>query len=528
MSQQIIGLDMGAHSVKATVLRSRFRGFELAGFYQRPVVGDESMSEQDRIARTVEQLLAENRLKADGFVVSMPGLAVSVRMMTLPFTDRKKIARVIPFEMEGYIPFGLEDVVISHHIVGQEGGGTTVLAAALRKDLLREHLEALAKVGVVPRVVDIDFMALFSLCQDGLKEAAGCYAVVDIGDTKTSVCIMTNGTLGFGRSIPIAGRAITEAIEKEFEFSRDESERIKEMEGFLPLGAHTNLVGERKRIARTVESAVSPLVQEITRTFCSFEAQSQRRVERILVCGGTAQLSNLPEYLSEKMALPVDHLTLEPPGGTALGRHDSIIIPHAYGLGIRGVLDGRCSQINLLRDEFAYRTEIKGLRTKMIYIGVALGLIAAVFVFDGVNRYTAKKNEYAALKKEVSTVFRETFPRVKQVGAARQQMQSKLRELQKESLALIALGGSPVTALDMIREVTERAPPGVELDIDTFSFDAEKVRVSGRTDSFESVDRILKVLKGYELFEEVSLSNAKVDVKDNKVDFRLSMSLRSL
>jgi len=52
--------------------------------------------------------------------------------------------------------------------------------------------------------------------------------------------------------------------------------------------------------------------------------------------------------------------------------------------------------------------------------------------------------------------------------------------------------------------------------------------VSGRTDSFESVDRILKALDGYELFEKVSLSNAKVDAKDNKVDFKLSISLRSL
>ena len=528
MSQQIIGLDMGAHSVKATLLRSRLRGFELAGFYQRPVVVDESVSEEDRMARTVEQLLAENRLKADGVVVSMPGLVVSVRIITLPFTDRRKISRVVPYEMEGYLPFSLEEVVISYHILKQAEGKTRLLVVALRKDLLKVHLEALAKVGVVPRVVDVDFMALFSLCQTGLKQTGGCYALLDLGDTKTSVCIVHDGSLGFGRSIPIGGRAVSEAIEEEFDLSYEEAKRLKEIEGFLPMGSQTDTHVEKKRLGRTVESAVIPLIQEIARTFYAFEAESQRKVERIFLCGGTAQLANLPEYLSAQMSLPVEHLPLEPPGGSVLGPQDPIIMPHAYGLGMRGLFDGRCSQINLLRDEFAYRTEIKGLRGKMIYFGVALGLLAALFIFDGVSRYTAKKNEYRVLKEEVVGVFRETFPGVKQAGGARQQMKSEVLKLQKESLALVSLGGSPVTALDLIREVTERAPAGVEIDVSTFSFDAEKVRVSGRTDSFESVDRILKALDGYELFEKVSLSNAKVDAKDNKVDFRLSISLKSL
>jgi len=528
MSQQIIGLDMGAHSVKATLLRSRMRGFELAGFYQRPVVVDESVSEEDRIARTVEQLLTEHRLKADGIVVSMPGLVVSVRLLTLPFTDRRKISRVVPYEMEGDLPFGLEEVVISYHILKQAEGKTRVLAVALRKDLLKEHLEALARVGVVPKVVDVDFMALFSLTQAGLKQTEGCYALVDLGDTKTSVCVVHDASLGFGRSIPIAGRAVSEAIEKEFGLSYEEARRLKEIEGFLPTGSGEETHVEKKRLGKTVESAVIPLVQEIARTFYAFEAESQRKVERIFLCGGTAQLTNLPEYLSAQMSMPVDHLPLEPPGGTALGPQDPVIMPHAYGLGMRGLFDGRCSQINLLRDEFAYRTEIKGLRGKMIYLGVALGLVASLFVFDAVSRYTAKKNEYNALKKEVLGVFKETFPGVKQVGGASQQMKSRILDLQKKSLALVSLGGSPVTALDLIREVTERTPAGVEIDVSAFSFDAEKVRVSGRTDSFESVDRILKALDGYELFEKVTLSNAKVDAKDNKVDFKLSISLRSL
>lgn len=527
MSPQVIGLDMGTHSIKATVLRQRWRGFEVAGFFRQTIDRDESLSDKERMALALERLFSENRLKSDGVVVSVPGLAVSTRIITLPFTDRKKIIRVIPFEVEGYIPFSLEDVVVSYHILGQEEGNTRLLAGAVKKDLLRETLEILAKGGVIPRIVDVDFMALFNLSQGGLKGAEGCYAIVDIGASKTSVCIVDGQSLGFGRSIPIAGQAINRAIEKEFGLSGEESERLKETEAFLPLRDQGTLNPGQRRICSTVESAVVPLVQEIGRTFYAFEAEAQKKVDQVFLCGGTTQLTNLSAYLSERLEVPVAPLPLIPSGGSMLGSEDRILMSHAYGLSMRAVADGRYSQVNFLKDEFAYRSKIRGMKGKTVYMGVFLGLILALFAFDGAGRYMAKKHRYMELKREIRTVFKETFPEVKQIRGESQQMKGKILELQRESQALVSLGGSPVTALDLIREVTERAPAGVDVDIQAFSFDAEKARLNGRTDSFESVDRVLKALQGFELFETVSLSNAKVDVKDNKVDFRLSISLRS-
>ncbi len=528
MSPEIIGLDLGTYSVKATLVRSRFRGFELAGFFRRRIDRDESVSEMDRMALSVERLFSENRLQGDRVVVSLPGTGVSIRTLTLPFSDRKKIARVLPFEVEGYIPFAVEDVVISHHILGQEDNKTRILAVGVRKDLLRETLEMLAKAGVVPKMMDVDFMALFNISQGALKGAEGCYAIIDIGETTTSVCIVDGQALGYGRSIPIAGRSISMALEKEFDLSREDSEQVKETEAFLPLRDQGPLSENERRLAHAVESAVVPLVQEIARTFYAFEAESQKKVSRVFLCGGTAQLTSLSPYLSEKMEIPVARLPLTTSGGLTLNPQEKILAPHAYGLGLRGVVDGQYSQVNFLKDEFAYRTELRGIKRNLIYAGVFLCVILALFAFDGVSRYAAKKQRYTELKREVRRVFKETFPEVKQIVGERQQMKTKIIELQREAQALASLGGSPVTAIDLIREVTERIPPGVDVDVDTFFFDAEKVRLGGRTDSFESVDRILKALQDFDLFEDVSLSNAKVDTRDDKVDFRLSISLRSL
>jgi general secretion pathway protein L len=501
----------------------------VTGFFQQTVEHDESLSEKECITRTLERFFSDHNLKSDQVVVSVPGLAVSTRIITLPFTDRRKIARIISFEVEGYIPFPAEEVVISYHILQQGGGETRLLASAIRKDYLRESLETLADVGVVPGIVDLDFMALFNLSQTVLKEREGCYAIVDIGESKTSICIVDDHSLGFGRTVPVAGHMITRAIETTCSLSKEESERLKETEAFLPLATQGGMKGDEKRISGAVESAVLQIVQEIARTFYASEAERTKKVEEIFICGGTTQLTNFPAYLSDKMGIPVSPVPLSAPASGAAGQAGDVLMSHAYGLCMRAVADGQYSQFNFLKDEFAYRREIKGFRNKIVYIGVVLGVILGLLVYDGGNRYLAKKQRHTELKNEIQRVFKETFPGVKRIGSGSvlPELTSRIERLTKESQALVSLGGTPVTALDLIREVTERTPGGVAIDINTFSFDAERLRLSGRTDSFESVDRILKALQGYDLFENVTLSNAKVDVKDNKVDFKLSMSLRS-
>jgi type IV pilus assembly protein PilM len=528
MSQQVIGLDIGTHSIKASVLRSRLRGFDLVGFFRKKIDRAETISESEYLPSVLGKFFSENRLRGDVVVASVSGLTVSSRIISLPFVDRRRIAQVIPFEVEGCIPFALEEVIVSHHVLDQGEGQARILGLTIKRNLLRQILESLAAAGVVPRIIDADFMALFNLSQGGSKDLEGCYGIVDMGEAKTTVCVIDHQSLGFVRSIPIAGGTITQAIAKEFGLSHEESERLKEARAALPIGDPEGLGEEEKRIAHVVQSAIALLTQEINWTFYAFEATAQKKVDRMFVCGGTSLLSNLCPYLSERVRMPVEPLPAWTPGGSQVGQEpqERAIMSQAYGLSLRALADGRGSQVNFLKDEFAYHTEIKGLRKKIVYMGIFLCLIVALFAFDGFGRYTMKRQRYSQLESEIRKIFKETFPETKQVGNELQQMKSKLQELQKNSQSLALVGGVPLTILDLIRAITERVPKGMEVDIDDFSFDAEKVRLSGRTDSFESVDRIVKALQGVESFEGVSLSNAKVDTTNNKVDFKLSMSLR--
>src|SRR5512134_932249 len=108
MAQRILGLDLGAHTVKAVLLESTFRGY--AVLESARTVLPPGAAGAERHAAAVRALLADRGWRVDSAVVDLPGAGVSTTVVTLPFTDQKRIEQTVAFEVEGQIPFDLEEV----------------------------------------------------------------------------------------------------------------------------------------------------------------------------------------------------------------------------------------------------------------------------------------------------------------------------------------------------------------------------------------------------------------------------------
>src|SRR5512133_51088 len=113
MAQTILGLDLGSHSVKAVLLESTLRGWTVVGAASLPVPRSpegEERTLRDRQAAAVRDLLAARGWTPDTVAAAVPGAAAASHVVTLPFTDPRRIEQTIAFEVEGQIPFELEDV----------------------------------------------------------------------------------------------------------------------------------------------------------------------------------------------------------------------------------------------------------------------------------------------------------------------------------------------------------------------------------------------------------------------------------
>src|SRR4030042_579825 len=134
----------------------------LAGFLARGEEGQEtgdvliylftSDGEGYRFEKTLEYASHPETADIGEFYLSLPIEVLNFRILNLPFTDREKLQKVIPFELDNLITGGSENVVFDAIILdrGKDSGG--ILVAQDERKTLDHLLTKLARRNMDPRI----------------------------------------------------------------------------------------------------------------------------------------------------------------------------------------------------------------------------------------------------------------------------------------------------------------------------------------------------------------------------------------
>lgn len=93
--------------------------------------------------------------------LSLPLDLVDFRILELPFSDREKLKKVIPFELDALIMDRSDSVVFDTYVLGRSEKGFSVLVAYVRADILGDLLVRLRSHGIDPKIItSLDLEAL--------------------------------------------------------------------------------------------------------------------------------------------------------------------------------------------------------------------------------------------------------------------------------------------------------------------------------------------------------------------------------
>ncbi|UCD85945.1 MAG: type IV pilus assembly protein PilM [Deltaproteobacteria bacterium] len=519
MPKTIIGLDIGSHSIKAARLQGSIRSFEIDAFYEKIIPRESEYPSEEVIIDTLREMVSEGEMGGYTFITSLPGNRLFARIISLPFTDEKKIEQVVDFEVEGDLPFPLEELVVDYHILQKKEKESRILVSAVEKEFFKNYLSVLATAGIDPRIVDIDSLALFNLSQiiTAGNDKEKCLSIIDFGASKTSICIFNNGQVFFVRTIPLAGDSITREVQKDFGLSFAQAEEIKLHNGELSQD-------EKERLSMIIRKVVGQLLQEISQTFYHFGEMNIKRVDEVFICGGTSNLLNLPEYLTEKLGIEVKKLKVVKEIPNSLTRTSELdsISPQSIALALREVSRANVSQINFRKGEFSFRKAIKEIQGSLIFTGVMAFVILFLASFSFFSRYYQTNSQYQELQKETNAIFAETFPgEVKIVDPVRQ-MQSKIEEMERK-IGYSSENAEPI--LDFLQEICERIPNEIKIDVEDLLIDFEQIRMKGKTESIEAVDIIKNELSKNERFKKVEVKDTRRGIDESIFNFQINISL---
>ena len=207
---KIVGLKIEKGLVSAAVVQKDFRRTELVDSFSQPFATD---------AELVDILKDRSKDWAGAKIVSsIPGNLFTQRTLTLPFADRKRIEKALPFEVEDTVPFDLGDVVLDHLVLGiaaaKKDMETQVLCMMLPKTVLRQHLDLLSSAGLDPQVIVPSYAGLSAVAKMMPPDTG---ALLLCGP---DMCFRQNGVLktlrSFSGSLSTGGlRHILQALETE-------------------------------------------------------------------------------------------------------------------------------------------------------------------------------------------------------------------------------------------------------------------------------------------------------------------------
>ncbi len=305
--RNLVGLDIGSHSIKIVELKHLKHGFELKNFgiAQLPpeAIVDGVIMDSAVVVESVRNLVSNLKLKNRNVSTSVSGHSLIVKKIQLPLMTEAELEEQIQWEAEQYIPFEIEEVNLDFQILGplpDEEGQMEVLLVAVKKDIINDYTAVVSEAGLTPQVVDVDAFCLENAFEVAYPDYLDkTVALIDVGASIMNINVLKHGVSTFTRDITVGGSNFTEEIQKELGVSYEEAEILK-------LGGRSERAGPAEA-AEVMRLTTENVVLEMQRSLDFFSAtSSEEEVNRVFLSGGSCRVPGLAAAVEEKVGIPVE------------------------------------------------------------------------------------------------------------------------------------------------------------------------------------------------------------------------------
>ena len=299
-----IGLDLGSSYIKTVKLRESKGSYELELFDIHPLppelIVDGSIIDSLRLVDSIKEMIKKAGVKTKDTVISISGhSSVIIKRISLPEMSEEELSESIKFEAEQYVPFDIEDVNLDFQIIGpkEEPGQMDVILVAVKKDIINEYISVVKEAGLNPIVVDIDSFALENMFGVNYEiEPEKNIALLNIGASTINMSILKGGISVFTRDSSLGSNLHTEALQREFNISYENAERLKRGESVENVSPED--------AASVIESASEEILSEIIRSFDYYRSTTLHEdIAEVILSGGCALLTNFAVMIAEKTGI---------------------------------------------------------------------------------------------------------------------------------------------------------------------------------------------------------------------------------
>ena len=299
-----IGLDIGSSYIKAVKLKESKGSYELELFEVYPLppelIVDGSIIDSIRLVDSIKNMIKKAGIKAKDAVIAISGhSSVIIKRIALPEMSEEELQESIKFEAEQYVPFDIEDVDLDFQIIGpkDEPGQMDVILVAVKKDIINEYISVVKEAGLNPIIVDVDAFALENMYGINYDiEHDRNVALLNIGASTINMSILKGGISVFTRDSSLGSNLHTEAIQREFNLSYENAEKLKRGEPIENV--------QPEDVISVIEAASEEILSEILRSFDYYRSTTMHEdIAEVILSGGCGLLRDFAPMIADKTGI---------------------------------------------------------------------------------------------------------------------------------------------------------------------------------------------------------------------------------
>jgi len=322
-----LGIDIGTSGIKIVQLSLKRERITLEKygevtaqfFYEKPFRTFEKstllLSDKD-IAQAILAIRQESKISEKKVIFSIPDFASFFTTIDLPPMTREEIPQAVRFEARHYVPLPLAEVILDWSIIegklsNRERIPLKILLVAVPNDVINQYRRIVILSNLELGGLEVE---VFGLVRSLIKDDKRAIALLDIGAQSTTVNIIDEGILKLSHSFDIAGNELTQVLAKALSIDYPEAEELKKNHGLKSL--IFDISNEKqdqeepplitKKVGDILKPIIDLILMETKRISQSFYQSKGKKVQKVIMAGGSALLPGLREYFSKTFKKEVE------------------------------------------------------------------------------------------------------------------------------------------------------------------------------------------------------------------------------
>lgn len=244
-------------------------------------------------------------------------------------TPVNEIRSLLEFRLEENVPIPVREAFFDYDVLESEQTEKTVrvVVAAYARETIQAYYEACVSAGLIPIAFEVEAQAMVRAVVP--EDYSDTVMLVDFGKTRTGIGIVHDRALLYTSTIDFGGRDLSTALRRVLgDKSEGELTIIKNTQGLMKQDGDSQSF---EALVGTISVIKDELLSRIQYWHGQEYQQGPRRLEEIILCGGSANLLGLPEYFTEALGIKTTRADVWQNAFSVEDYVPPIDLKHSYG-----------------------------------------------------------------------------------------------------------------------------------------------------------------------------------------------------